>query len=67
MGIERVLLRTLKFDLQVEHPYRFLPEYGNKLKQKNIDEQEVGKKNFLLKKNQIDEKRVIFVGKIRNN
>ena len=43
MGIERVLLRTLKFDLQVEHPYRFLPEYGNKLKQKNIDEQEVGK------------------------
>ena len=40
MGIERVLLRTLKFDLQVEHPYRFLPEYGNKLKQKNIDEQE---------------------------
>ncbi|CAI4225157.1 unnamed protein product [Auanema sp. JU1783] len=30
MGIERVLLRTLKFDLQVDHPYKYLLEYIQK-------------------------------------
>ena len=27
MGVERVLLQVLKFDLQVEHPYKYLIEY----------------------------------------
>lgn len=27
MGIERVLLQTIKFDLHVEHPYTFLLQY----------------------------------------
>lgn len=27
MGIERVLLQTIKFDLHVDHPYTFLLQY----------------------------------------
>ena len=27
MGVERVLLVVLKFDLQVEHPYKYIPPY----------------------------------------
>lgn len=30
--MERILLKTLKFDLQVDHPYRFLIEYAKCLK-----------------------------------
>ena len=32
MICERVLLQTIKFDLQVNHPYQFLIKYGKKLK-----------------------------------
>lgn len=30
--MERILLKTIKFDLQVDHPYRFLIEYAKCLK-----------------------------------
>jgi hypothetical protein len=30
--MERILLKTIKFDLQVDHPYRFLIEYAKSLK-----------------------------------
>lgn len=32
MTLERILLQTIKFDLEVEHPYTFLVKYGNCLK-----------------------------------
>lgn len=32
MTLERILLQTIKFDLDVEHPYTFLVKYGNSLK-----------------------------------
>ncbi|KAK5916199.1 hypothetical protein CgunFtcFv8_011208 [Champsocephalus gunnari] len=32
MVLERILLQTIKFDLQVEHPYRFLLRYATQLK-----------------------------------
>lgn len=30
--MERILLKTIKFDLQVDHPYRFLIDYAKSLK-----------------------------------
>lgn len=32
MVLERILLQTIKFDLQVEHPYTFLLRYVKQLK-----------------------------------
>lgn len=32
MIIERVLLQTIKFDLQTEHPYQFLLRYAKVMK-----------------------------------
>ena len=32
MTLERILLFTIKFDLQVSHPYKFLLELAKKLK-----------------------------------
>lgn len=32
LTMERILLKTLKFDLQVDHPYRFLIDYAKCLK-----------------------------------
>lgn len=32
MVLERILLQTIKFDLQVEHPYMFLLRYVKQLK-----------------------------------
>ncbi|KAM9095552.1 LOW QUALITY PROTEIN: cyclin-K-like [Sarcophilus harrisii] len=32
VALERVLLRTIKFDFQVEHPYEFLLKYAKQLK-----------------------------------
>uniref|UniRef100_A0A3Q3JEU3 Cyclin-K n=1 Tax=Monopterus albus TaxID=43700 RepID=A0A3Q3JEU3_MONAL len=32
MVLERILLQTIKFDLQVEHPYQFLLHYAKQLK-----------------------------------
>nr|XP_008517753.1 PREDICTED: cyclin-K [Equus przewalskii] len=32
MVLERILLQTIKFDLQVEHPYQFLLKYAKQLK-----------------------------------
>ena len=32
MTLERILLQTIKFDLQVEHPYGFLLKYAKCLK-----------------------------------
>lgn len=34
MVLERILLQTIKFDLQVEHPYQFLLKYAKQLKGK---------------------------------
>lgn len=34
MTLERILLQTIKFDLQVEHPYQFLLKYAKCLKGK---------------------------------
>lgn len=32
MVLERILLQTIKFDLQVDHPYQFLLRYAKQLK-----------------------------------
>jgi hypothetical protein len=32
MTLERILLQTIKFDLQVEHPYSYLLKYAKCLK-----------------------------------
>lgn len=32
MTLERILLQTIKFDLQVEHPYQYLLKYAKCLK-----------------------------------
>ncbi len=32
MVLERILLQTIKFDLQLEHPYQFLLRYAKQLK-----------------------------------
>ena len=34
MTLERILLQTIKFDLQVEHPYGFLLKYAKSLRGK---------------------------------
>lgn len=34
MVLERILLQTIKFDLQVDHPYQFLLKYAKCLKGK---------------------------------
>lgn len=36
MVLERILLQTIKFDLQVEHPYQFLLKYAKQLKGKQL-------------------------------
>lgn len=46
MGIERVLLPTLKFDLHVDHPYKYLLEY---LKELNISGEQVRLLKYLRK------------------
>lgn len=45
MVLERILLQTIKFDLQVEHPYQFLLKYAKQLKGKS--EQVIPVVNFL--------------------
>lgn len=37
MVLERILLQTIKFDLQVEHPYQFLLKYAKQLKGKGTE------------------------------
>ena len=32
MMMERILLQTIKFDLQVDHPYQYLIKFGKGLK-----------------------------------
>lgn len=32
MTMERILLQTIKFDLQLEHPYKFLLKYATLIK-----------------------------------
>lgn len=32
MTLERILLQTIRFDLQVEHPYGYLIKYAKALK-----------------------------------
>jgi len=32
MTLERILLQTIRFDLQVEHPYGYLIKYAKSLK-----------------------------------
>lgn len=34
MMMERILLQTIKFDLQVDHPYQYLIKFGKGLKGK---------------------------------
>lgn len=34
MTLERILLQTIRFDLQVEHPYGYLIKYAKSLKGK---------------------------------
>lgn len=36
MTLERILLQTIKFDLQIEHPYSFLLKYAKCLKGKDV-------------------------------
>ncbi|XP_023309991.1 cyclin-K-like [Anoplophora glabripennis] len=36
MTLERILLQTIKFDLQVEHPYQYLLKYAKCLKGDNV-------------------------------
>lgn len=47
--MERILLKTNKFDLQVDHPYRFLIEYAKCLKSSGAPPKEVVQKawNFI--------------------
>ncbi|XP_071601738.1 cyclin-K isoform X3 [Heliangelus exortis] len=45
MVLERILLQTIKFDLQVEHPYQFLLKYAKQLKGKILQ----GDKNKIQK------------------
>jgi Cdk activating kinase (CAK)/RNA polymerase II transcription initiation/nucleotide excision repair factor TFIIH/TFIIK, cyclin H subunit len=37
MTLERILLQTIKFDLQVDHPYSFLLKYAKSLKGNRSD------------------------------
>lgn len=41
MVLERILLQTIKFDLQVEHPYQFLLKYAKQLKGKILQREAV--------------------------
>lgn len=41
MVLERILLQTIKFDLQVEHPYQFLLKYAKQLKGKTSQGEQV--------------------------
>lgn len=41
MVLERILLQTIKFDLQVEHPYQFLLKYAKQLKGKILQSEQV--------------------------
>lgn len=41
MVLERILLQTIKFDLQVEHPYQFLLKYAKQLKGKMLQGERV--------------------------
>lgn len=41
MVLERILLQTIKFDLQVEHPYQFLLKYAKQLKGKILQGEQV--------------------------
>lgn len=41
MVLERILLQTIKFDLQVEHPYQFLLKYAKQLKGKTLQGEQV--------------------------
>lgn len=41
MVLERILLQTIKFDLQVEHPYQFLLKYAKQLKGKILRGEQV--------------------------
>ncbi|KAL0963156.1 hypothetical protein UPYG_G00350440 [Umbra pygmaea] len=43
MVLERILLQTIKFDLQVEHPYMFLLRYAKQLKGVKGDKNKVQK------------------------
>jgi len=43
MVLERILLQTIKFDLQVEHPYQFLLRYAKQLKGTKGDKNKVQK------------------------
>lgn len=36
MTLERILLQTIKFDLQVEHPYSYLLKYAKCLKGESL-------------------------------
>jgi hypothetical protein len=36
MTLEKILLQTIKFDFQVEHPYCYLEEYAKCLKGESI-------------------------------
>jgi hypothetical protein len=36
MTLERILLQTIRFDLQVEHPYGYLIKYAKSLKGKHL-------------------------------
>lgn len=43
MVLERILLQTIKFDLQVEHPYNFLLKYAKCLKVKESEKPKLQK------------------------
>ena len=45
MGVERVLLQALEFDIMVEHPYKFLSDYVKHLESTHLlqwSQEEVG-------------------------
>lgn len=46
MVLERILLQTIKFDLQVEHPYQFLLKYAKQLKGKGVNELSIVKSSL---------------------
>ncbi|XP_064783856.1 cyclin-K-like isoform X1 [Oncorhynchus masou masou] len=49
MVLERILLQTIKFDLQVEHPYQFLLRYAKQLKDLKYFRSVSGDKNKVQK------------------
>ena len=38
MTLERILLQTIKFDLQVEHPYKYLLKYAKMLRDTDMSQ-----------------------------